>query len=206
MTTHHLIPLYSIVLILSLIFSATVNSQGTDPKQFIASLGEETISAITKPNVAPEKRLQEFERLFRKGFDVSTISRFVLGRYWRQASPEQRTQYQTLFADFIVNTYASRFGQYSGESLVVIDARKVSDRDTVVSSEVNTPNGPAVRVSWRLRWNDTSYKIIDVIVEGISMALTQRDEFASVIRRGGGKIDTLIKELERKSRPESWPK
>ena len=94
MTTHHLIPLYSIVLILSLIFSATVNSQDTDPKQFIASLGEETISAITKPNVAPEKRLQEFERLFRKGFDVSTISRFVLGRYWRQASPEQRTQYR----------------------------------------------------------------------------------------------------------------
>lgn len=192
-------PIASILALIALVFVVPASAETFGPKQFIESLGEETIGAITNPDVSEELRLTEFERLFRKGFDVNTISRFVLGRYWRRATPEQQQEYQALFAEFIVQTYANRFRQYSGETIAVDGEREASKRDTIVSSQINAPDGPAVRVDWRIRTQGEGHKIVDVIVEGVSMAITQRDEFASVIRRGGGDIEALISELRQKS-------
>ena len=199
MSARRLNPIASTLALIALVFVLPASAEPLSPQQFIEILGEETIGAITKSDVSDDARLTEFERLFRKGFDVDTISRFVLGRHWRKATPQQREHYQTLFADFIVHTYASRFRQYSGETLSVNGVRKASARDTIVSSQINTPGGPAVRVEWRVRAKGDDRKIVDVIVEGVSMAITQRDEFASVIRRGGGNIDALISELQQKS-------
>lgn len=192
-------PIASTIALFALVYVMPASAESSTPRQFIESLGEETIRAITQPDVPEDARLSEFERLFRRGFDVNTISRFVLGRYWRRATPQQRKEYQTLFADFIVTTYASRFRQYSGETLSVDGERKASQRDTIVSSEIVAPQGPPIRVDWRVRTKNDDHKIVDVIVEGVSMAITQRDEFASVIRRGGGDIEALISELREKS-------
>ena len=186
-----------------MVFALPASAEMLSPKQFIESLGEETIGAITKPELSEDARLVEFERLFRKGFDVDTISRFVLGRYWKLATPKQREEYQVLFADSIVRTYANRFRQYSGETLVIDGEREASKTDTIVSSEINIPDGPPVRVDWRVRLKNGAFRIVDVIVEGTSMALTQRDDFASVIRRGGGDIEALISELRVKAKPAS---
>ena len=199
MYAHRLLPIASILALSALLFALPSTAETLSPRQFIESLGEETIGAITNADVSEEDRLTEFARLFRKGFDVDTISRFVLGRSWRRASDEQKVEYQSLFADFIVTTYANRFRQYSGEKLLVDGERPASKRDTIVSSEIKPPDGPAVRVDWRVRKTGDDHKIIDVIVEGVSMAITQRDEFASVIRRGGGGVETLIAELRNKS-------
>ena len=199
MYAHRLLPIASILALSALLFALPSTAETLSPRQFIESLGEETIGAITNADVSEEDRLTEFARLFRKGFDVDTISRFVLGRYWRRATDEQKVEYQSLFADFIVTTYANRFHQYSGEKLLVDGERPASKRDTIVSSEIKPPDGPAVRVDWRVRKTGDDHKIIDVIVEGVSMAITQRDEFASVIRRGGGGVETLIAELRNKS-------
>ena len=199
MSARRLTPITSTLALIALVFVLPASADPLSPKQFIESLGEETIGAITKADVSNELRLTEFERLFRKGFDVKTISRFVLGRYWRQATPQQQGEYQALFADFIVHTYANRFRQYSGQTLSVDGERLASKRDTIVSSQINAPDGPAVRVDWRVRAQGDGHKIVDVIIEGVSMVITQRDEFASVIRRGGGGIETLISELRRKS-------
>ena len=201
MSARRLNPIASALALIALVFVLPASAEPLGPKQFIESLGEETIGAITNPDVSEDLRLTEFERLFSKGFDVNTISRFVLGRYWRRATPQQREEYQALFAEFIVHTYASRFRQYSGEKLSVDGERVASKRDTIVSSQINTPDGPAVRVDWRVRTKGHDHKIVDVIVEGVSMAITQRDEFASVIRRGGGGIETLISKLRQKSSP-----
>tara|TARA_A100001037_G_scaffold306468_1_gene351760 strand:+ start:3959 stop:4570 length:612 start_codon:yes stop_codon:yes gene_type:complete len=199
MYARRLLPIASILALSALLFALPSTAETLSPRQFIESLGEETIGAITNADVSEEDRLTEFARLFRKGFDVDTISRFVLGRYWRRATDEQKVEYQSLFADFIVTTYANRFRQYSGEKLLVDGERPASKRDTIVSSEIKPPDGPAVRVDWRVRKTGDDHKIIDVIVEGVSMAITQRDEFASVIRRGGGGVETLIAELRNKS-------
>ena len=201
MSARRLNPIATTLALIALVFVLPASAETLSPKQFIESLGEETIGAITKSDVSDDSRHTEFERLFRKGFDVNTISRFVLGRYWRRATPQQQEEYQALFADFIVRTYASRFRQYSGQTLAVDGERVANKRDTIVSSQINTPDGPAVRVDWRVRTKGDGHKIVDVVVEGVSMAITQRDEFASVIRRGDGEIEALISELRQKALP-----
>ena len=159
MSARRLYPIASALALMALVCVLPASAESLTSKQFIESLGEETIGAITNPDVSEELRLTEFERLFRKGFDVKTISRFVLGRYWRAATPQQREEYQVLFADFIVQTYANRFRQYSGEKLLVDGEREASKRDTIVSSQISAPDGPAVRVDWRVRAKDDGHKI-----------------------------------------------
>ncbi|MAG95642.1 MAG: ABC transporter substrate-binding protein [Alphaproteobacteria bacterium] len=167
---------------------------------FIQTLGDEFVSVLADKELPAERRLEEFRRLFIEGFDVRTISRFALGRYWRRASKNQRQEYGRLFSDYIVNTYSDRLGQYSGEKIVVGKTRNDAKRDRIVSSKIVRPKGKPVRLDWRLRQRDQGFKIVDVVIEGVSMAITQRDAFSSVIRRGGGKVESLLEELRSKVR------
>lgn len=199
MYARRLLPIAPVIALSALLLTVPSFAETSGPKQFIKSLGKETIGAITDPTFSEKDRLTEFSRLFKKGFDIETIGRFVLGRYWRRATTEQKVEYQALFADFILTTYANRFRKYSGEQLLVDGERHANKRDTIVSSKIKSPEGRAVRVDWRVRKTGNDHKIIDVIVEGVSMAITQRDEFASVIRRGGGGVENLIAELQKKS-------
>ena len=105
------------------------------------------------------------------------------------------SEYLRLFENMIVTTYAQRFSEYSGQELVVGKATKASERDTVVSSQIVQKDGPPVTVSWRVRSGASGMKIIDVIVEGVSMSVTQRSDFASVIQGGGGKVQALLTSL-----------
>ena len=89
-----------------------------------------------------------------------------------------------------MQTYAARLGGYSGETLTVIGARAANDKDFIVSTHLVRPSGPAIAADWRVRVIDGQYRIIDIMVEGISMAITQRSEFASVVKRDG--IDGLL--------------
>ncbi len=194
-------PVVSTFALLALLCAPSVSAGAPGSTRFIEALGEKTIAAITRENVSDEARFEEFGRLFRESFDIDTISRFVLGRHWRRATGEQRKEYRSLFADFIVRTYAGRFRQYSGETLTVDEEREVNERDTIVSSRINTLDGPSIRVDWRVRTKGGDHKIVDIIVEGVSTVITQREEFASMIRRGGGSIESLIAELRERVRP-----
>ena len=135
-----------------------------------------------------------------EGADLSLLGRLVLGRYWRQANPRQRTEYLRLFRHYIFQTFVQRLRQYVGSDLgyvserfQVIASRRVGERDVLVQSRVAPPTGQPVRVDWRLREGPEEPVIIDLIVEGISLLVTQRSEFAAVLERGG--IDGLLSEL-----------
>jgi phospholipid transport system substrate-binding protein len=166
---------------------------------FVRGLGSDAIRLLSNKSLDEAQRESEFRRILLKGFDVDNISRFVLGRFWRQATEGQRIEYRRLFEDYIVKAYAVRLGEYSGETFVVKDARPAEDGDIVVYSEIDRANGPPVRVEWRCRKTSEGYKITDVVVEGVSMALTQRQEFASVIQNGGGNISALLDQLRKKT-------
>ena len=165
---------------------------------FIEELGTEVIATLGDPALSEERRIREFRRLLFEGFDIRTISRFALGRYWRRATKEQRAEYEALFGEFIVSTYASRLNRYSSETLHVQGARGDGEDDAVVTSEIRHPDWPPLDVDWRVRRSSSEYEIIDVIIEGLSMAITQRDEFASVIQRSGGTVEGLLVELRKK--------
>jgi phospholipid transport system substrate-binding protein len=165
--------------------------------KFIANLAEEAVNALTEPGISREERETRFRKLLNEHFAVNTIGEWVLGRYWRTATLEQRKEYLSLFEQMLVVTYVTRFQRYSGETLNV-QKTLVDEKsgDAMVFSELKSRDGQAVAsVGWRLRSKGNSFKVVDVLVEGVSMGQTQRSEFASVIRRHGGEIEGLLAEM-----------
>jgi phospholipid transport system substrate-binding protein len=165
---------------------------------FVQSLGDKAIATLADPKVSKPEAKKVFRELLNDNFDINTISRFVLGRYWNIASDDQKKEYQTLFEQMIVEVYAERFSQYAGESFKVGAAQASGGSDAVVTSQVLRPQGAPVNVSWRVRNRGGSFKIIDVIVENVSMSVTQRSEFASVIQNNGGRFDALLGALRQR--------
>lgn len=164
---------------------------------FIANLAEEAVDALTEPGISREERENRFKRLLSEHFAINTIGQWVLGRYWRMATLEQRKEYLNLFEQMLVVTYVTRFQRYSGETLKV-QRTLVDDKsgDAMVFSELKRRDGqPVASVGWRLRSMGNSFKVVDVLVEGVSMGQTQRSDFASVIRRHGGDIEGLLTEM-----------
>jgi phospholipid transport system substrate-binding protein len=176
--------------------SAMATSHTAAAERLIENLGDEVLSVLNRPGLTESEAIAEFSRLFRLGFDIPTIARFVLGRYWNVATPEQRRDYVDLFESMIIETYARRFDDYSGERFQIAGVREETESDTIVITDVLQPGNPeAVQVAWRLRHRDTGPQIIDVIIEGVSMGVTQRQEFASVIERAGGDINALLSRM-----------
>lgn len=172
----------------------TVNAESATPaEKMISGLGEQAITAL-KMTTDTSERQAEFNRLLNKHFDMDTIARFALGRYWGQATPQEQKEYTELFKKMVINVYSRRFEEYSGQDFKVVGS-KPAGRDDVVVNSLIVPqgSGPRVSVDWRVR----NGKIIDVMVEGVSMSVTQRSEFASIIQRGGGQISALIDHLKK---------
>ena len=169
-----------------------------DPAAIINNLGNRAL-AVLGNNATPAQRVARFHELFREDFDVPGIARFVLGRYWKTATPEQQEEFVRLFEDYIALVYSNQLAAYSGETLRVTGSR-TSAEEAVVASEIIRPTGsPPVKVDWHLTDRNGAYKISDVTVDGISMAVTQRSEFASVIQRNGGQVANLIAQLREKT-------
>lgn len=180
--------------------SAADPQAGAKAQAFVESLADEAIAALTTSGASRQQRENRARELLARYFAVDTIGRWVLGRYWQQATPAEQEDYLTLFEDLIVTTYVDRFSRYSGERLTV--TRSVVDEasgDVLVSSDITRPaGGQPVAVGWRVRARDGTMKIVDVYVEGVSLGQTQRSEFASVIRNNGGKVSGLLDEMRRR--------
>jgi phospholipid transport system substrate-binding protein len=164
---------------------------------FMNELWNQALDLLNKKRPAAERQAR-FRELFHKDFDTSGIARFVLGRYWRTASPEEKQEFLKLFDNYVVYVYTARLSDFEGEQFKITGARP--DQDSVlVSTDVTTPGAPQpLRVDWRLVNDDGAYKISDVIVAGVSMLVTQRSEFASVIQRHGGQLQGLIDLMRQK--------
>ena len=178
--------------------AAVANELSAGAAQFIADLGKRALDALANAKQMSQAEVAEkFRGFLQDSFDTQTIGRFVLGRYWNVATPEQRQEYMRLFEDLIVAVYSKRFSDYSGGAgFEVVSHRPEGERDAVVSSRITRPSGgPPVMVDWRVRRGNSGYKVIDVAVEGLSMSVTQRDEFTSVIERGGGNVQALLDAL-----------
>jgi phospholipid transport system substrate-binding protein len=145
------------------------------------------------------ERQARFRELFHDDFDCPGIARFVLGRYWRSASGEEQKEFLKLFQDYVVFVYTARLSDFGGEQFKVNGSRPDAD-SVIVSTDVISPGAPQpLEIDWRLVNDDGGYKISDVIVEGVSMAVTQRSEFASVIQRHGGQVQGLLDLMRQKT-------
>ncbi|HLB80113.1 MAG TPA: ABC transporter substrate-binding protein [Dongiaceae bacterium] len=173
----------------------------TDPGAFVSNLGARAVETLTERGLSQPQRADRFRALLTTHFDLPGIGKFVLGRYWRGAAEAERQEFLKLFEDFIVRTYIERFSTYSGEEYRVDAAREDENGYATVRGEILRPNAESVRVDWRMRRDGADFKIIDMVVEGVSMALTQRDDFAAVIRNGGGRVAALNDVLRQRAAP-----
>jgi len=165
----------------------------TPQGKFIQDLGDKAISILADKKITDEERNNQFRNMLRDTFDLQTIARFVIGRNWASATPEQQKEYMELFEALVVKTYSDRFALYTGEGFKVRSTVPEGDKDTVVNSDITHPDGSAPTVvTWRVRQKADKMGIIDVVVEGVSMSVTQRQEYSSVIQRNGGDIGALI--------------
>jgi phospholipid transport system substrate-binding protein len=167
----------------------------TDPVAFINQLGVQAIQ-VMGPSVPSATRVQRFRELLAGNFDLPGIARFVLGRYWRIATPDQQQQFVGLLQEYLAQAYAGRLAQYAGEKFNATSAQVQGD-ETVVFSEITRNDGGKIHVEWHVV-NKGGWKITDAYVAGVSMAVTERDEFASVIQQGGGQVQYLIDRLKQK--------
>ena len=147
----------------------------------------------------PAIRQARFRQLFHEEFDAAGIARFVLGRYWRSASEEEKQEFVKLFEDYVVFVYTARLANFGGETFKVRGSRSDGDGVIVSTDVINPGSASPLRIDWRLVNDKGAYKINDVIVEGVSMMVTQRSEFASVVQRNGGQVRGLIALMREKT-------
>lgn len=186
----------ALLLLIGLFTASPEKAYAQDARAFIAALGNQAIQVLGR-GVSPQQRIARFRQIFQSDFDVPGIGQFVLGRYWRVATPEEQQEFLRLFQEYIVQSYATRLGEYGGEPFRVIGSRP-SGSETVVTSEIDRPNGSRVLVDWYVTERGGAPKITDVYVGGVSMKVTQRDEFAAVIQRSGGQVAGLLSQLREK--------
>lgn len=177
--------------------------QAEDAAAFIKKLGDETVATLAATDVPTDERILKYQVLVERSFAMKTIARYVLGRNWRAATPEQQTEYLELFRAFVIDNYASKLDSFSGTAFRIVETVVVDEKDTIVSTEVRSPGSPPVLIGYRVRTRDGKYRIIDVIVEGVSLVATQRSEFASVVDRKGieGLLDLLRERQMRAAMP-----
>ena len=146
---------------------------------------------MIRSNAALPQKGAYFHKVLHQHFDISAICRFVLGPYWRTATEPQRQEFKTLLEAYLTRFYGERFAKYNGEDLRVTGSRPFPSGE-IVTSQIVRPQGPPIQVDWRLASENGSYRITDVVVDGVSMTLTHRAEFASMIRRSGGQMAGLL--------------
>ena len=176
--------------------TAALTAQATS---FVDTLGKDAVAVMADRQLSRSQRVDKFRSLLHAGFDLPTVARFVLGRYWNTTTPAQQQEYMTQFEEMVVRSYAERFDSYSGETFKIVSSRPEGDHDAFVVTAIDRPNGPPINVEWRVRQRDNRLGIIDVVVEGVSMSVTQRQEFSSVIQAKAGNMDAFLQALKDKN-------
>ena len=162
-------------------------------RAFIQELGNRTLTVLGQP-VEPSAKLQQLKQLLDQATDLELVARLILGRYWRQASPEQQAEYSLLFKELVMQTMAERFSWYTGETFEITGEKLVDERDTMVSTRILRPSGkPPILVDWRVRQGANGYLLIDILAEGVSLVVTQRAEAAEIVSQRG--IDGLLGDM-----------
>lgn len=163
-----------------------------DVAQFIKELAAQTPNNISGKRLGDAETRDRFRTLLGRAFDLKTTGRFVLGRYYNLATEVQRQAYQQAFENMIVDAYALRFRDYTGGSLK-IGKTVTGGNETEVSSQILQSNESApINVGWRVRQEAAGLKVVDIMVEGISMSVTERSELSAVLDRNGGNVQALI--------------
>jgi phospholipid transport system substrate-binding protein len=182
-----------VVLALACLPAAPHGAAAQDAAAFINHLGQQGLQVLG-PSVPPPQRAARFRQLLDNDFDLPDLGRFVLGAAGRTMSPVAQQEFLPLFRDYLVQAYTARLGQYAGAPFHVTGTRP-NGGETVVSSQVMRSGGNPISIDWHVVDHGGRLLVSDVVVDGVSMKVTHRNEFASIIQRNGGHPEALLPAL-----------
>ena len=185
--------LIKVSLILFISFSFTEKSLSVEPSQFIQSIVDEA-SQVLVTNVTKEEKMDKLKSIAIKSVDIKGIGLYSLGSHRKNLSDGQKEEYNDLFRKYFLKSFASRLSDYTDPKINVISVKKLNEKYTIVSSIlVATEKTPEVKIDWRVYTKDPNKPLIrDLIIEGLSLARTQKEEFNSVIQSNDGDINSLF--------------
>lgn len=178
-------------------------AQTADPQaaaDFLSALQDRAVEELIAENASLDERGERFRLIFRENFDLDAIGKFVVGRYWRGAADQERTDFLAVFEDVMVQRFLPLLTHYTGEKFQIAMSKEDSrNKDMVlVTTRLARDEGEPYRVNWRIRLKGGSFKVLDIIAEGVSMAITLRSEYNSVLKTSGGSVTALTDALREK--------
>jgi len=166
-------------------------------ERFITSLAAKAEVSLLSDDISPAEHQKRFRSIMLNSFDLNGVGKWVIGRYWRRISKSERAEYLKLFEKFVIATYSKRFRGYTKAKLQINGTTKRKN-SAFVNSQINRKGSKPIRIIWRVKLANGKYKIIDIVIEGMSWVQTQRSEFVSVIRNSDGKVSGLMDALRKK--------
>ncbi|MBQ8558297.1 MAG: ABC transporter substrate-binding protein [Alphaproteobacteria bacterium] len=186
-------------IICGILFLTQSATSATDPAiDFVHKLADEIITDVLAAKKPMSEKLNVFRDKFQNALDLRYIGQFVLGVYWRKSDENMRDEFLDAFMEFTTKSWADKFNMYQGQKIVFNGVRNAQKGQLFVDSVIQ--NNPPVEVVWRIREKDGTYKIVDIIVEGVSMAMSYRNEYAAFLQTHNGDLYKLIDTLKSKSK------
>ena len=172
-------------------------SHSLEPNIFVQSTVNRA-SQILSDNISKESKIEELKKVALDTVDIRGIGFYTLGKFRKNLSDEQKQKYSELFKEYFLKSFSSRLAEYSNPKIDVQSQEKLSDTYTIVSSVlVATSERPEVKIQWRVYTKNPEKPLIrDLIIEGLSLARTQKEEFASILSSNNNDINALFKTLE----------
>lgn len=164
-------------------------------KDWLQKTGNEMV-AIVNADISRQEQKEKFLPILNKYVDVDGIAKFCLGRFWRTATPQEQQEYTHLFHQVLVNAITNRLGDYKGVSFTIGDVTPMEGNRKGILTTLSRPKQPEVAIQWILEFKDGTPKVIDIIGENASLAVTQRGDYTSFIARHENKVSTLIDALK----------
>lgn len=163
---------------------------------FIDTWQQQSLLQLTDMSVPEAIRIQRFRQIYRSAFDVPATARFVLGRYWNQATPQEQNEFMQLFEHLIIETYRQKLRRYKGHTVKVLGASDLPNGQYMVSASFTNPvTGRIAQLGWQVAVAGNRFVILDLQIEGFSVAGVLRNQYADVIQRGGGRVEALLYQL-----------
>jgi phospholipid transport system substrate-binding protein len=191
----------TLIALLCLAFASPAFAGGDEAKKYVDVVAQDALSVIKESQskkITEDQAKTKFRNILNKSFDIPAIAKFTLGRYWRVATPAERTEYTNLLQNVILSKYADRMLDYTGNGYTITGVRNINDKMDEVAMNLRDESGTLVAFNWMVRKTDKGLRVVDLSVEGISMGATHRDDFASVIESNGGKVQALLDALKQK--------
>ena len=187
-------------LVIFLITTVSINSfaYNTDPKLFVEELVDDAIKTLSNKSISKADKNKKIEEIALANVDIDALGMYTLGDVRKSLDENNLNKYKTLFEKYFLKSLTSRLTDYSSQKFEVLSADQKSDSYNIVSSRiVESASQPEIKIDWRIYTKDPSKPLIrDLIVEGLSLAKTQKEEFASILNSNNNDINILFSKLE----------